>query len=204
MHDAPTDPHRPTTPGENTMNSEQLNEALPTTVKERPHTYFLTGGLGAVLFTASGLVWDAHQFLGSLLLELGGGAFIVFLLEFLLPVVLTYADGATRVLRVTELVWSSGAVLSLMDYDDLSEVHELLEGCQHATYPARASARNGAYETGDRIDGCRVFNQQIAPHSLLFYYVPQGGRLRRKRVVIAAVTKISGLPTALRGPDHGE
>jgi hypothetical protein len=149
-------------------------------------------------------VWDAHPFLGALLLELGGGAFIVFLLEFLLPVVLTYADGATRVLRTTELVWSSRAVLSLMDYEDSTEVHDLLEGCQRAAYPARASARNGVYETSDRIEGCRVLNQQITPHSLLFYYVPQGKRVRRKRVVIAAVTKLSDLPTALQGPDHGE
>lgn len=182
------------------MNPEELREALPKTVKERPHTYFISGGLGAGLFTASGLLWDTHPFFGSLLLELGGGAFIVFLLEFVLPIALTYADDATRVLRVTELVWSPAAVLSLMSYEDTAEVHELLEGCQQATYPARASVRAGAYDTGTRIEGYRVFNQQISSHSLLFYYVPQRSRLR-KRVVIAAVTKLSDFPTRPLEPE---
>jgi hypothetical protein len=185
-----------------TVNSEQLNAALPKTVKERPRMYFISGGLGAALFTASGLVWDAHQFLSALFLELGGGAFIVFLLEFVLPTVLTYADDATRGLRVTELAWSPVAVLAVMDYDDMSEVHELFEGCERANYPSRASTRSGVYDTGTRIDGFRVFSQQVAPHSLLFYYVPRRARLRKKRVIIAAVTRLSSLPDALHTPEQ--
>ncbi|MGH3899544.1 MAG: hypothetical protein ACRDTA_15140 [Pseudonocardiaceae bacterium] len=186
-----------------TVNSEELNETLPRTVKERPRTYLISGGLGAALFTASGLLWEAHPFFGSLLLELGGGAFIVFLLEVVLPTVLTYTDGATRVLRVTELVWSPAAVLAVTDYDDKSEVDELFEGCERATYPGHVSARSGVHATGTRIDGFRVFSQQVAPHSLLFYYVPRHGRLRKKRVVIAAVTRLSGLPAGLRSPEQG-
>jgi hypothetical protein len=185
------------------VNSEELNETLPKTVRERPRTYFISGGLGVALFTASGLLGEEHPFVGSLLLELGGGAFIVFLLEFLLPTVLTYADGATRVLRVTELVWSPAAVLAVMDYDETSEVDELFEGCERATYPGRASARSGVHDTGIRIDGFRVFSQQIAAHSLLFYYVPRRGRLRKKRVVIVAVTRLSGLPATLQSPEQG-
>jgi hypothetical protein len=185
-----------------TVNSEQLNAALPKTTKERPRTYFVSGGLGAALFTASGLLWDAHQFLSSLLLELGGGAFIVFLLEFVLPTVLTYTDDATWGLRVTELVWLPVAVLALTEYDDMSEVHELFEGCERANYPSRASTRSGVYDTGSRMNGFRVFSQQVAPHSLLFYYVPQRARLRKKRVIIAAVTRLSGLPAALHTPEH--
>jgi len=163
---------------------------LPTTTRtEQPRrTYLVTGTLGTVLFVASGLLWDTHPFLGSLTLELGGGAFIVFLLAFLLPSILGYAE---RVRRVT-LMWSSAAVEDLFgDYPD-EELRVLLESVELGSFPPRPSLRNGVTDTGTRERGHRVLARtwSVGPTAMQ-YYVRTDRRLQRT-VVITNLRRLAG------------
>lgn len=116
--------------------------SLPSILTGRPRTYVISGSLGLGFFTVSGLLWEPVPFAGSLFLELGGGAFIVFLLEFLLPSFLGYADSVLQSLRVTHLVWSDAAVEELVtDFLDDTEFQLLLEAVAMGPFPTRRSRR---------------------------------------------------------------
>lgn len=150
----------------------------------------ISGGLGIIFFTISGLLWDISSFLGSLFLELGGGAVIVFLLEFILPSALGYADNVSKVLRVTDLVWSGTAVESLVtEYDDEREVHQLFDTIGNSRYPARSSRWRGIVDTGDRQEGHRVLSRTIWPGPTSLSYYVKSKNLRRKTVVIVSIAK---------------
>jgi hypothetical protein len=163
----------------------------PERLKELPRTYLISGGLGLVFFVASGLLWDGGSFAGSLFLELGGGAFIVFLLDFLLPTALTYADGATRGVRVTKLVWDPDAARSLAKYQDHGRAEELLASIELGGFPARPSSASGIYETSDRVDGSVVLSRQITKDSILTYYVPHRSWRGQKTVVIMSIMPLA-------------
>jgi hypothetical protein len=143
---------------------------------------------------ASGFFWDNGSFAGSLLLELGGGAFIVFLLDFLLPRALTYADGATRGLRVTKLVWDPDAASSLARYYAHGKAEAVLASIELGGFPARPSSASGIYATGRRVDGAGVLSRQITKDSILTYYVPRRTWSDPKTVVIMSIHPLSTKP----------
>lgn len=164
--------------------------SLPSTLTGRPRTYFLSGSLGVVFFTVSGVFWDPHPFLGSLFLELGGGAFIVFLLEFLLPSFLGYADSVLQVLRTTELVWTDNAVEVLVtDYVDDAEFQRLLDAVARGRYPARGTGRGSVAETGDRAGGRRVLAKDVPVGPTTLKYYVSDRSMRRKTVVIVGLER---------------
>jgi hypothetical protein len=169
-----------------------FSSALPTTAPDRPRTYLISGGLGVIFFTISGLLWNVNSFLGSLFLELGGGALIVFLLEFILPSALGYADNVSKVLRATDLVWSDNAVESLVtEYGDEWEVHQLFDSIGNGRYPSRSSRWRGIEDTGAQQEGRRVFRRTVPPGPTSLCYYVKSKNLRRKTVVIVSISKIS-------------
>ena len=114
---------------------------LPSASTHPPRTYLISGVLGVTFFTLSWLWWDGQSFIGSFFLELGGGAFIVFLLEGCLPSALGYAGSALAALQVTTLLeWSDGAVEALLSdsFDDVEQAR-LLDVVAHGPFPARRS-----------------------------------------------------------------
>ncbi len=174
------------------VDEQPLSSALPTTAPDRPRTYLISGGLGVVFFTISGLLWEVNSFLGSLFLELGGGAAIVFLLEFILPSALGYADNVSKVLRVTDLVWSGRAVESLVtEYGDEWEVHQLFDSIGNGRYPTRSSRWRGVVDTGAQQEGCRVLRRTMSPGPTSLCYYVKSKNLRRKTVVIVSISKVS-------------
>jgi len=161
---------------------------LPSASTQRPRTYLISGVLGVVLFTLSWLWWDRGQsFLGSLFLELGGGAFIVFLLEVLLPSALGYADTALAALQVTTLLeWSDDAVEALLSdpLDDAGQAR-LLAAIERGPYPARRSLLGGVSDTGERRHGHRVLQKVLpAGRTTMRYYVSERARRRRTVVIV--------------------
>ncbi|MGH8603109.1 MAG: hypothetical protein ACREXR_10165 [Gammaproteobacteria bacterium] len=174
------------------MDEQPLSTALPTTAPDRPRTYLISGGLGVIFFTISGLLWNVNSFLGSLFLELGGGAVIVFLLEFILPSVLGYADNVSKVLRAADLVWSDGAVESLVtEYGDEWEVQQLFDSIGNGRYPARSNRWRGVTATGTQQEGCPVLRRTVSPGPTSLCYYVKSKNLRRKTVVIVSISKIS-------------
>lgn len=127
------------------MSRNDIVGQLPDHLREGPRAYLVAGVLGIALFAGAGLLWGDEGFLASMLLELGGGAFIVFLLEFLLPRALRYADdGAWGVaLRRVGIVWSDEAMESLIGFDD-DEVRELLRTCRRAGFPDKSKVSVGS------------------------------------------------------------
>jgi hypothetical protein len=182
---------------------------LPQHGREGPRAYLIAGGLGLLLFVSSGLLWNNGSFLGALLLELGGGAFIVFLLEFLLPRALRYADDATWhvALAKIDITWSDQVIESLLtDYSD-AEVEELLRSCQRrAAFPAKSKSSAGIFDTGRKVGDHPVLSQQVGADVLLCYYTEKAGRLARKTVFIIDIVRVLGLPgdESDRGGDRGE
>jgi hypothetical protein len=173
---------------------------LPSTTTERPRTYLISGSLGIVLFTVSGLLWDEHPFAGSLFLELGGGAFIVFLLEFILPSFLGYADSMLRVLRVTRLVWRDSAVEALVtDYVDDVEYQRLVEAVERGPYPARKSWWRRITDTGALEEDQHPVLAKTVPvgPTTMRYYVKD--RTVRSRTVV-----VVGLERQPPSPGRGQ
>jgi hypothetical protein len=149
----------------------------------------ISGVLGLAAFTASGLLWDAHPFLGQLFMELGGGAFIVFLLEVVLPSALGYADSMRRVLRVTTLVWSQSAVTSLVTHYDDDEGTWLADEVRKARFPAHATLLGRVRSTGEDEQGHPVLARTlpVGPTTVRYYVRDRGSR--RRTVVIAALQR---------------
>jgi hypothetical protein len=170
---------------------------LPQHGTEGPRAYFIAGALGLLLFVSSGLLWNNGSFAGSLLLELGGGAFIVFLLEFLLPRALRYADDAPWYVALAkiDINWSDQVIDSLLtDYSD-AEVEEILRRCRRrAAFPIRSKSSAGTFDTGRKVGGRPVLSQQFGADVLLCYCVEKASRPRRKTVFIMDVVRVSGLP----------
>lgn len=163
---------------------------LPSATIGRPRTYLISGSLGLVFFTISGLLWNDYPFAGSLFLELGGGAFIVFLLEFILPSFLGYADSVLQVLRVTYLVWRDAAVEVLMtDYVDEAEYRRLLEAIEKGPYPARKSRWSGVTDTGEREEQCRVLAKTVPVGPTIMRYFVKDRSIRRRTVVIVGLRR---------------
>ena len=128
---------------------------LPSASTHPPRTYLISGVLGVTFFTLSWLWWDGQSFIGSFFLELGGGAFIVFLLEVLLPSALGYAGSALAALQVTTLLeWSDGAVEALLSdsFDDVEQAR-LLDVVAHGPFPARRSLLRRVSDTRERRHG---------------------------------------------------
>ena len=159
---------------------------LPSASTPRPRTYLVSGVLGVVFFTLSWTWWDRGQsFLGSFFLELGGGAFIVFLLEVHVPSALGYAGTALAALSVTTLLeWSDEAVEALVaDTRDDAEQARLLGEVERGPFPARRSLLRGVTDTGELRAGRRVLSRVLPPgHTAIHYYVAE--RARRRRVVV--------------------
>jgi hypothetical protein len=152
---------------------------LPSTTTERRRTYLISGSLGIALFTASGLLWDEHPFAGSVFLELGGGAFIVFLLEFLLPSILGYA------LRPTRLVWRDAAVDALVtDYPDDVEYQGLVKAVEKGPYPATRSWWHGVSDTGAREEQHPVLAKTVAVGPTTMRYYVKDRSIRGRTVVV--------------------
>jgi len=143
------------------------------------------------------------------LLELGGGAFIVFLLEFLLPRALRYADDATWhvALAKIDITWSDRAVESLLtDFSDV-EVEGVVRRCRRrAAFPSEAKASAGVFDTGTVVGGRSVLSQQVGADLLLCYCAEQSGPMRRKSVVILAILRATGVPGSDldEGASHSE
>jgi hypothetical protein len=160
---------------------------LPSASTRRPRTYLLSGLLGVALFTLSWLWWDGQSFLPSLFLELGGGAFIVFLIEVLLPSALGYADSALGALRVTTLLeWSDDAVDALLsDPLEEAELARLLAAVARGPYPAHRFWRSGVSDSGDRRNGHRVLDKALPTgRTTVRYYVRRRGRGHRTVVIV--------------------
>ena len=142
--------------------------------------------LGLVLFTLSWVWWgNGQSFVGSLFLELGGGAFIVFLLEVLVPSALGYADTARAALQVTTLLeWSDDAVEALLTLAEADQAR-LLADIERGPYPVRRSWPGGVSDTGERRDGHPVL-QKILPagRTAMRYYVSDRARRRRTVVIV--------------------
>jgi hypothetical protein len=168
---------------------------LPQHGTEGPRAYLLAGVLGLLFFVGSGLLWDNGSFVGSLLIELGGGAFIVFLLEFLLPRALRYADDAPwHVALVTiDINWPEQVIESLLtDYSD-AEAEEILRSCRRrAAFPTRGKISAGVFDTGRRVGGRPVLSQQVGADVLLRYRVEKAGRPGRKTVFVMDLVRVSG------------
>jgi hypothetical protein len=164
---------------------------LPSASTRRPRTYLLSGLLGVAFFTLSWMWWDGQSFLPSLFLELGGGAFIVFLIEVLLPSALGYADSALAALQVTTLLeWSDDAVNALLsDPLEESEQAQLLAAVAHGPYPGRRSRLGGVSDTGERRNGHRVLDKALPTgRTIVRYYVSRRG-FRRRTVVIVGLRR---------------
>ena len=161
---------------------------LPSAATQRPRTYLVSGVLGVVFFTLSWVWWgNGQSFLGSFFLELGGGAFIVFLLEVLLPSALGYADTALAAFGVTTLLeWSDDAVEALVaDPWDEVEQAQVLAAVGRGPFPARRSLLGGVTDTGERRDGRPVLQRALpVGRPAVGYYV--GDRARRRRTVVIA------------------
>ena len=159
---------------------------LPAASTQRPRTYLISGLLGLAFFTLSWVWWDGQSFVGSLFLELGGGAFIVFLLEVLLPSALGYADSALGALQVTTVLeWSTDAVVALFSNPpDEAERARLLGAIERGPYPARPSRLHGVTATGEYDDGHRVLEKPLVTGRTTMRYYVSERRWRRRTVVI--------------------
>jgi hypothetical protein len=159
---------------------------LPSASTQPPRTYLISGVLGVAFFTLAGLWWDGQSFVGSLFLELGGGAFIVFLLEVLLPSALGYAGTAFATLQtVTLLEWSPEAVEALLSEPlDEGERGALLAAVARGPYPARPFRPRGVSDTGETRHGQRVLAKALPAGRELRYYVSQSDRRRRTVVIV--------------------
>lgn len=159
---------------------------LPSASTQRPRTYLISGLLGVIFFTLSWVWWDGQSFVGSLFLELGGGAFIVFLLEVLLPSALGYADTALAALQVTTaLEWSTDAVDALFAIPlDEAEQARLLAAIERGPYPTRPSRLHDVSDTGDRRDGHPVLRKALAAEQAAMHYYVSERRWRGRTVVI--------------------
>lgn len=168
---------------------------LPSASTQRPRTYLFSGVLGVVFFTLAWRWWgNGQSFLGSFFLELGGGAFIVFLLEVLVPSALGYADTARAALQVTtSLEWSDDAVDALLsDPRDEAEQARLLAAVARGPYPARSSRLRRVGDTGERRHGHPVLERALPGTSTTMrYYVSERDR-RRRTVVIVGVRRRAG------------
>jgi hypothetical protein len=167
---------------------------LPSASTQRPRTYLISGLLGVVCFTLSWAWWDGQSFLGSFFLELGGGAFIVFLLEVLLPSALGYADSALARLQVTTLLeWSDDAVEALLAVPrDETEQARLLAAVERGPFPVRRSALGRVVDTGERRHGHRVLERSLpGTRTTLSYYVSERAG-RRRTVVIVGLRRRHG------------
>lgn len=143
-----------------------------------------------VFFTISGLSWNGGSFAGSLFLELGGGAFIVFLLEFLLPSFLGYADTVMRVLRVTQLVWRDAAVeVLIIDYGDDADYQQLIAAVERGPYPTRESWWSRVTDTGDREEQCRVLARTVPVGPTTIRYYVKDRTVRSRTVVVVGLDR---------------
>jgi hypothetical protein len=166
---------------------------LPSASNPRPRTYLVSGVLGLGFFTLAWVWWDGQPFLGALFMELGGGAFIVFLLEVLVPSALGYAGTVFAALAVTtELVWSDAAVEGLLAAPlDETEQARLFAAIEKGPYPARPTLLGTISDTGERVRGRRVLARELAlsatagPMTMRYYVRDRG--LRRRTVVIAGL-----------------
>lgn len=118
------------------------NTPLPGALVKQTPPYVVIGALGLALFTFSGLLWDAHPFWAQLLLELGGGAFIAFLLEFVLPK-LRAATGRVRPALKTELAWSHEATETILFDAPVRDRQAIIETLTQRGLPAHVSPRRG-------------------------------------------------------------
>jgi hypothetical protein len=160
---------------------------LPSAATQRPRTYLISGVLGVAFFTLSAVWWNGQSFAGALFLELGGGAFIVFLLEVLLPSALGYADTALAALQTTTLLeWSDDAVDALLaDPSEEAERALLLAAITRGPYPKRRSRLHGVIDTGERRHGRPVLEKVLpAGRTTMRYYVSERGRRRRTVVIV--------------------
>ena len=160
---------------------------LPSASTHPPRTYLISGVLGVTFFTLAWLWWDGQSFIGSFFLELGGGAFIVFLLEVLLPSALGYAGSALAALQVTTLLeWSDDAVETLLSdsFDDVEQAR-LLDVVAHGPFPARRSLLRRVSDTRERRHGHRVLEKVLpAGRTTLRYYVSERSGRRRTVVIV--------------------
>ncbi|HEY6424086.1 MAG TPA: hypothetical protein VIY28_12730 [Pseudonocardiaceae bacterium] len=189
------------------MNPNDIAGQLPHQLREGPRAYFIAGWLGVVLFVSSGLLWGPNgTFVGALLLELGGGAFIVFLLEFLLPRALRYADDATWHVPLAriDIAWSDQATEALVtDYSD-AEVETLLRRCRRrAAFPTKGKVSSGVFDTGGRVGEHCILSQQVGADFLLYYYAERRGRPGRKTVFIADIRRVQAPPGEESGGEPG-
>lgn len=159
---------------------------LPSASTQPPRTYIISGVLGVTFFSLAWLWWDGQSYLGSLFLELGGGAFIVFLLEVLLPSALGYAGTAFATLQtVTLLEWSADAAEALLTEPlDESERLALLAAIARGPYPARPFRLRGVSDTGETRHGQRVLEKVLPTDRALRYYVSESSRRRRTVVIV--------------------
>jgi hypothetical protein len=164
---------------------------LPSASTHPPRTYLISGVLGVTFFILAWLWWDGQSFIGSFFLELGGGAFIVFLLEVLLPSALGYAGSALAALQVTTLLeWSDDAVEALLSdsFDDVEQAR-LIDVVAHGPFPARRSLLRRVSDTHERRHGHRVLEKVLpAGRTTLRYYVSER-RGRRRTVVIVGLRR---------------
>lgn len=169
---------------------------LPSSSAPRPRTYLISGVLGVAFFTLSWVWWgDGQSFLGELFMELGGGAFIVFLLEVLVPSALGYAGSVFAALQITtELVWTDPAVDGLLaDPLDERDQARLLDAVAKGPYPGRPSLFGRVADTRERVQGRRVLARELdlgagTAGTTLRYYVRDRG-LRHRTVVIVGLTR---------------
>jgi hypothetical protein len=160
---------------------------LPSASTQPPRTYLISGVLGVTFFLLAWLWWDGQSFVGSFFLELGGGAFIVFLLEVLLPSALGYAGSALAALQVTTLLeWSDDAVEALLSGSfDETEQARLLEGVAQGPFPARRSLLRRVSDTGEHRHGHRVLEKALpAGRATVRYYLSERSRRRRTVVIV--------------------
>jgi hypothetical protein len=167
------------------MDTQALKRALPGIVERRGRTYVLTGTLGAIFFTLSGIFWNRTPFLGSLFLELGGGAFIVFLLEFVLPAAL----GATEsVLKFrTRIVWASSALGDLLTKVDELQLDETLAAVRNdrRPFPSRASRKRRI----TKIKGSDLKAWIIPDPEIVLVYRLKRRSWRRREAIIVSVMR---------------
>ncbi len=167
------------------MDTQALKSALPDIVERRGRTYVLTGTLGAVFFTLSGLFWDRHQFFGSLFLELGGGAFIVFLLEFVLPAALGATDSALKFR--TRIVWASSALGDLLTKADEAQLDGALAAVRADSrpFPSRRSRKRGI----TKIKGSDLRAWIIPDPEIVLVYRLKRRSWRQREAIIVSVMR---------------